>query len=277
MYAMKRTKISELSSYIKSILKGNTERIALDNLHIVSYWRTGGALYFTVIQPDSPKSPLKLWIHGDIMKSFNGISPLLYLNTNVYVEGILTVDFHNNIEIDVSKIVTAPKPRYLPLYCYKIAVISNFSYKDNKHSMGAGLEDFLVSLKYGQVTKFNAMVSKPEQIAMQIYKINEIGSFDCICIIRGGGKDDELSNFEKSVELTKAIKESKLPIILGIGHSKNTFDFAQYVAQECINPTAAAYFINERFETLRADIEKKLLISEQYIGESISEASTKAT
>lgn len=76
----------------------------------------------------------------------------------------------------------------------------------------------------------------------------------------------DIAKLNESVELEHAVKKSKIPIILGIGHKSDTMKFADYVAKECINPIEAAYFINECFMRLRS--EKKIVSMQAIYGVS---------
>lgn len=70
-------------------------------------------------------------------------------------------------------------------------------------------------------------------------------SVDVIMIVRGGGSDSDFEVFDEPC-VVKAIFESKIPVIVGIGHSDN-MTFADQVADRSeTTPTKAANFLVEQ-------------------------------
>jgi len=259
-------RVDQLFMYVKEIFKTASKKVNLQNIRIISYTKSRKSLYFNVISPENSKCQIILWCHSTLLETFQNTTLFEYIDARANVQGILSVNKYNKLVIDVTKFDLIQSHPNLPLFCNRIAVISNAN-KNTKYDTGFGLQDFLCSLKYGQVTIFDVKISHPDDIARCIRKINIGKDYDCICIIRGGGSDKEMAIYNENDDLALSIKKSKIPIILGIGHKNNTFSFDKYATQVCINPTAAAYFINERFKQLQTDIEKKMLLCE-----SIAEA-----
>ena len=266
---MPRTlKIEDLSKELKHCLP--KEEFELDNLRVISCSRTRLAIYLTVVEQLQSRTPFLLWIHGkdkidECLKNVND-NILSYLNNTIKVRGKLAIRNDNKLELEVNKLEIVTKRQLLPLFCENIAVISNFNNTDDKKKdIGYGLEDFLSCLRYGKIEKFDTYMNDPKQIAEKIWEVNKTAGFDCIIIIRGGGVD--IDRFNNSKELENAIRESNIPIILGIGHKRDTLSYANLAAEDCINPTAAAYFINEKFEQLKNDIKNKMSICNSYLDE----------
>lgn len=74
---------------------------------------------------------------------------------------------------------------------------------------------------------------------------NNIDSFDCVVIIRGGGATSELNAFD-NYELAANIAQFPIPVITGIGHERD-YTVIDYVANLRVKtPTAAAEWIIAR-------------------------------
>lgn len=76
--------------------------------------------------------------------------------------------------------------------------------------------------------------------------LNDEGQCQVIAIVRGGGSSDSLDCYSNP-ELVKAIHNSKIPVITGIGHEsdKPLCDFAPRRA--CGTPTGAAEFLKRQY------------------------------
>lgn len=95
-----------------------------------------------------------------------------------------------------------------------------------------------------------------------------IAGCDCICIIRGGGDEEDLLTFSNP-NLKKMIYLSEIPVITGIGHSEDKVladDAADYAAD---TPSAAADFINFAYNSTKKRLQKA--DDEKYIEELLSQ------
>lgn len=80
-------------------------------------------------------------------------------------------------------------------------------------------------------------------------RINDnIGMFDCIVLIRGGGATSELHCFD-NYELAANIAQFPLPVIVGIGHERDVTVLDEVAAMRVKTPTAAAEWLISRGET----------------------------
>ena len=78
----------------------------------------------------------------------------------------------------------------------------------------------------------------PNEVALAIKRLQSY-PLDVIIVARGGGSKEDLAWFD-DIKIVNAIFKSKIPIITGIGHEKDT-SLADLVADYCcITPTAAA-------------------------------------
>lgn len=70
----------------------------------------------------------------------------------------------------------------------------------------------------------------------------DMGNWDCVCIIRGGGASTDLDGFD-DYELASNVAQFPLPVIVGIGHERDTTVLDYIAAKRVKTPTAAAEFI----------------------------------
>lgn len=135
----------------------------------------------------------------------------------------------------------------LPTLIRRIAVISS------PHA--AGYEDFchqLQNTNYPFEVSFFPAVMQGEGAAKSILAAleeisNADGSFDCIAIIRGGGATTDLSCFD-NYELCAVCAQCELPIITGIGHTRDV-SVLDLVAHEALKtPTAVAEWLIHRLD-----------------------------
>ena len=128
--------------------------------------------------------------------------------------------------------------RPIPDYVFHIGLITS--------PFGAAVRDFLktVYLKNNhiKVSIYSARVQgdgAAEDIISGIEYFNRDGDVDVIAIVRGGGSFEDLFCFNDE-SLAYAIRESKVPIVSGIGHEID-FTIADYVADlRASTPTGAA-------------------------------------
>lgn len=129
----------------------------------------------------------------------------------------------------------------LTLFAKRIAVISA--------STTAGYGDFCRQLEeneYGfrfEVTLFPATMqgeSVEQSIIAALNNIySQIGLFDVVIIIRGGGATSDLSGFD-TLALAENVAQFPLPIITGIGHDRDESILDMVANQHVKTPTAAA-------------------------------------
>lgn len=88
------------------------------------------------------------------------------------------------------------------------------------------------------------------QIVDYINKINEDNLADFICIVRGGGNPEELCIYNNQ-ELLDAIKDSHIPVLVGIGHASDELVAKELNGYEAHTPTKAADLLNKAYNTFR--------------------------
>lgn len=87
-----------------------------------------------------------------------------------------------------------------------------------------------------------SVIAALEQVA------SECDSFDCAVIIRGGGATGDLSCFD-NYELAANVAQFPLPVIVGIGHERDTTVLDDIASVRVKTPTAAAEWLISKVET----------------------------
>ena len=132
----------------------------------------------------------------------------------------------------------------LPTIVRHIAVISS--------EQAAGYQDFVIQLQQGGY-RFGTMlfpaimqgINAPQSIIAALRAIDE-QQFDCVVILRGGGAMTDLTCFD-DYELASFCAQFPLPVLTGIGHTKDisVLDMVAFAALK--TPTALAqYFVDAR-------------------------------
>ena len=141
----------------------------------------------------------------------------------------------------------------LPTLIRKIAVISSPS--------AAGYEDFKHQLEHSpyrfETTLFGAtmqgdgapksIIAALEEISVSVSGLSAKPVFDCVVLIRGGGATSDLSCFD-NYELCAVCAQFELPILTGIGHTRDV-SVLDLVAHEALKtPTAVAEWLIHRMD-----------------------------
>jgi len=131
----------------------------------------------------------------------------------------------------------------LPTLIRKIAVISSAN--------AAGYEDFKHQLEHSpfafQLTPFFATMQGEHAAKSIIAALSEIEGFDAVVIIRGGGATTDLSCFD-NYELCAVCAQFEIPIITGIGHTRDISVLDLVAHQALKTPTAVAEWLIHRMD-----------------------------
>ena len=113
----------------------------------------------------------------------------------------------------------------------------------------AGYGDFMNQLSsnpYGlqfYTCLFNAVMQGAQTVPTVLAALdrinNHIDLFDCVVIIRGGGATSELNSFD-NYDLAANVAQFPIPVIVGIGHERDTTVLDEVAALRVKTPTAAA-------------------------------------
>ena len=142
----------------------------------------------------------------------------------------------------------------LPLLTRRIAVISA------QHA--AGYDDFLQHIRQSgyniSATLFPAVMQGERAEQSILDALNDIiqheQDFDAVVIIRGGGAVTDLGCFD-SYLLAAACAQFPLPVITGIGHTRDVSVLDMVAHTPLKTPTAVADFLISRFDRLIENIE----------------------
>lgn len=129
----------------------------------------------------------------------------------------------------------------------------------------AALRDVLTTLKR-RMPSINVIIypthvqgkGAAEKIANAIQLANHRNECDLLIICRGGGSIEDLWSFNEEV-VARAVADSKLPTISGVGHETD-FTICDFVAdQRAATPTAAAEVVSPNRASLIAQIQQHAL------------------
>jgi len=131
----------------------------------------------------------------------------------------------------------------LPTLIRRIAVISSpnaAGYEDFKHQLDNSGYAFETQL-------FGATMQGEGAVKSIIAALENIADFDAVAIIRGGGATTDLSCFD-NYELCAVCAQFELPILSGIGHTRDV-SVLDLVAREALKtPTAVAEWLIHRMD-----------------------------
>lgn len=140
----------------------------------------------------------------------------------------------------------------LPTLIRRIAVISSPSaagYEDFKHQLEHSIFNFQLSTFFATMQGESAaksILAALEEISQQL-TANSQQPFDCVVIIRGGGATTDLSCFD-DYELCAVCAQFEIPVLTGIGHTRD-ISVLDLVAHEALKtPTAVAEWLIHRME-----------------------------
>ncbi len=150
----------------------------------------------------------------------------------------ILIRLKNEGVFDLNRQLTFPRP------CQSIAVITS--------STAAGYGDFRNQLLLNDrklrfhVKLFGATVQGSQTAQSIIAQLDAIAAeqdkWDCVCIIRGGGASTDLDGFD-DYNLAANVAQFPLPVIVGIGHERDTTVLDYIACQRVKTPTAAAEFL----------------------------------
>lgn len=207
----------------------------------------------------------------------------LYLNPGMRVQVLASPNFHP--EYGFSLNIVGIEPRYtlgeialrrqetinrlaqegiiennkrlrLPLVPQKIAVISS--------ATAAGYQDFINQLTNNPLGyKFYTALypalmqgeKSPQSVIDALLQIKkDVANFDAVVIIRGGGSEMDLKAFD-DYAVAREVALFPLPVLAGIGHTKDTSVVDIVANMELKTPTAVADFLIHAIDTAWKNVE----------------------
>lgn len=187
-----------------------------------------------------PKDGMKIRAKGYISVYERDGKYQLYVKS---LEQVGLGDLHIKFEqmkkkLDEEGLFNPKHKKEIPQFPENIAVVTS--------PTGAAVRDIINVLtrrvNYCNITVFPARVqgeTSAEEVANQISKVNDLGGFDVMLVGRGGGSIEDLWSFNEEV-VARAIFESEVPVISGVGHETD-FTIADFVSDlRAPTPSAAA-------------------------------------
>jgi len=154
----------------------------------------------------------------------------------------------------------------LPSVPQRVAVISSVTaagYGDFVNHLAHNSDNYSIYVSLYQATMQgketpSSVISAIEQIEAD----QQIKRFDLVVIIRGGGAQTDMDAFD-DYELAKAIANTTLPVITGIGHERDEC-IADLVAHTSLKtPTAVATFLLSGFRDFEDRLNEQLRLLER--------------
>ncbi len=272
-----------LTQQIRSLLEGSFDSVQVRG-EISNFRRqSSGHIYFTLKDADAQIKAV--FFRGDVRNlkfdPKDGMSVVVYGELTVYnvrgeyqirVTRILPEGKGNLQEqfealkrkLFVEGLFEEARKKPLPSFPEKIAIVTS--------PTGAALQDFLQILGRRcpriHVQVFGAKVQgsgAAEEVAGAVQTLNRMAEVDVIIVARGGGSIEDLWAFNEEV-LARAIADSKIPIISGVGHEID-YTISDFVADlRAPTPSAAAEMLSlsddewsDRLEATRRTLFKETL------------------
>jgi exodeoxyribonuclease VII large subunit len=151
--------------------------------------------------------------------------------------------------LDKNKELTMP---VVPLQIGLITSLDSAAYNDFINELSLSQFGFKVSL----VNSTMQGKGTESSVSAAIRKLNTMAGLDVIVITRGGGSIAELACFD-SEPIARAIAESKIPVLTGIGHEINSTVTDLAAHSYAKTPTAAAQILIGRVRDYLTGIEEK--------------------
>ncbi|MDF2881055.1 MAG: xseA [Clostridiaceae bacterium] len=256
---IKTLTVSALNNYIKKIMDND---FILGNLSIkgeISNFKlhSSGHLYFSLKDEVgkincimfknnaeklnfTPEDGAKVIVRGRVsVYQKDGAYQLYCEHMDIEGLGELYVEFEKmKAKLEKQGLFALEHKRQIPKYAKKIGVVTS--------PTGAAIRDIInVSKRRNPLIEliiYPALVqgnnAEPD-IIKGISELNKYNDIDVIILARGGGSIEELWSFNEE-NVAKAIYDSKIPIVTGIGHETD-FTIADFVSDKrAPTPSAAA-------------------------------------
>jgi exodeoxyribonuclease VII large subunit len=193
-------------------------------------------------------------VHGSVSVYEAGGQYQLYVDTvRMAGEGLLFQEFMRlKALLEAEGLFDPERKRDIPAFPKKIGIVTS--------PTGAALQDMLNTLggrfPLVEVILSGTMVQgedAPPKIVKAIRDLNQLLDVDVIIVARGGGSMEDLWAFNDE-RVVRAIAESRIPVVTGIGHETDT-TLADYAADvRAPTPTGAAVLVTPNKADLMVDL-----------------------
>jgi exodeoxyribonuclease VII large subunit len=193
-------------------------------------------------------------VHGYISVYDAGGQYQLYIDAvRMAGEGYLFQEFMRlKAKLEEEGLFDPERKRAIPSFPKKIGIITS--------PTGAALQDMLNTLK-GRFPLVEVVLAPttvqgeeaPPKIVQAIRQLNQLVDVDVILLARGGGSMEDLWAFNDE-RVVRAVAESRIPVVTGIGHETDT-TLADYAADlRAPTPTGAAVLVTPDKTDLMDDL-----------------------
>ncbi len=193
-------------------------------------------------------------VHGYVSVYDAGGQYQLYVDAiRMAGEGLLFQEFMRlKALLEAEGLFDLERKRALPAFPKKIGIVTS--------PTGAALQDMLNTLQgrfpLVEVVLAPAVVQgeeAPPKIVQAIRQLNQLPDVDVILVARGGGSMEDLWAFNDE-RVVRAITESRIPVVTGIGHETDT-TLSDYAADlRAPTPTGAAVLVTPDKDDLLANL-----------------------
>jgi len=158
-------------------------------------------------------------------------------------------------QLEAEGLFDPERKRSLPAHPRAIGIVTSLQ--------AAALRDVLSTLArrapHVRVILYPAPVQgagSAEKLAAMVETANQRGEIDVLIVCRGGGSIEDLWAFNEEI-LARAIAESRVPVVSGVGHETD-FTIADFAADlRAPTPTAAAELVSPQRAVLLRDLEQR--------------------
>jgi exodeoxyribonuclease VII large subunit len=252
--------VAELTAYIRDLLEG--DRLLQQVLvagEVSSLHEHSRGLFFTLSDPyedaaiqcvvwnslrsrlaQQPQRGELLLVLGSLrLYPKRGEYKLTVFQAVAIGEGLQALQYQQlRSRLQAEGLFDLERKRPLPPHPQTIAVVTSptaAAWGDIKRTLGQRYPGLHILLSPATVQGIDA----PDSIAAAIEKVNRDGRAEVLLLARGGGAVEDLSCFNDE-RVVRAIAESQIPVITGIGHQRDE-SLADLVADfSAHTPTAAA-------------------------------------
>ncbi len=210
-------------------------------------------------------------VHGNVSVYEAGGNYQLYVDAvRMAGEGYLFQEFMRlKAKLEAEGVFDPERKREIPSQPKKLGIVTS--------PTGAALQDILNTIKTRfplvEVVLAPTMVQgdeAPPKIVQALRELNKIEDIDVIILARGGGSMEDLWAFNDE-RVVRAISESRIPVITGVGHETDT-TLADYAADyRAPTPTGAAVVVTPDKEDLLAGLSGLQTILHDLMGYKIQQ------
>jgi len=174
-------------------------------------------------------------------------------------------------QLEAEGLFDPERKRPLPAHPRTIGIVTSLQ--------AAALRDVLTTLArrapHVRVIVYPAPVQgagAAEKLAAMVESANRRGEIEVLIVCRGGGSIEDLWAFNEGI-LARAIAESRVPVVSGVGHETD-FTIADFAADmRAPTPTAAAELVSPQRAVLLLDLEQRHARSSRVIRRSLEQRS----